>query len=73
LDELLVDVREAARRLGIGRTEAYAMLMGGELPSVMRGRRRLVAVTDLEEWVRSQPRTFGVAVVAAVRPKTARR
>lgn len=36
---------------GIGRTSVYHLIKSGELPSVTIGRRRFVAVQDLEEYV----------------------
>lgn len=49
---LLISVGEAARRLGIGRTAAYALVLKGELKSVKLGRSRRVVVSSLEEHIR---------------------
>lgn len=54
-EALLVSVEEAARRLGIGRTLAYALChrfeagLPGGLPCVRLGRRLLVPVRAIEE------------------------
>ena len=49
--ELLVSIPEAARRLSVGRTTAYAMISAGRLRTVTVGRRRLVPVAALAEFV----------------------
>lgn len=48
---LLVTVEEAARRLGIGRTACYMLVLKGELKSVTIGRSRRVPVAALEEYI----------------------
>ena len=53
-DELLVTVEEAARRLGIGRTTAYELVLSGRLLSVKLGRARRIAVVALERFVEEQ-------------------
>ena len=43
---------DAGRALGgLGRTKTYHLIKSGELPSVTIGRRRFIAVRDLEEYV----------------------
>lgn len=49
---LLISVGEAARRLGIGRTACYALVLKGELKSVKIGRSRRVVVSSLEAHIR---------------------
>jgi excisionase family DNA binding protein len=71
MDELLIDVKEAARRISLGRTEVYGMVLSGELTSIKRGRRRLIAVTDLEAWVAAQRSAEAVNGLSAL--KTARK
>lgn len=46
-DELLLTVRETARRLGVGRSTMYTMLREGAIPSVKLGALRKVRVCDL--------------------------
>ena len=46
-DELLVDVVEAARRLGVGRSKIYELMGAGELKSLHVGKLRRVVVADL--------------------------
>jgi excisionase family DNA binding protein len=48
---VLVSVEEAAQRLSIGRTQAYALVRRGELQSVKIGRTRRVVVASLQEYV----------------------
>ncbi len=48
---LLVTVEEAARRLSIGRTAAYLLVLNGELQSVKIGRTRRVVVASLEAYI----------------------
>lgn len=47
---VLVEVEEAARRLRIGRTTAFALIGSGELESVMVGRLRRVPVEAISEY-----------------------
>jgi predicted DNA-binding transcriptional regulator AlpA len=43
---------DAGRALGgLGRTSMYHLIRSGELPSVTIGRRRFVAVRDIEDYV----------------------
>lgn len=51
MDELLVSVEEAAHALGVGRSLAYELIASGQLPRVKIGRRTLVPVRALAEWV----------------------
>jgi len=51
---LLVRVEEAAGMLGIGRTQAWALVACGELPSVRIGKKSVrVPVDGLERWVQA--------------------
>ncbi len=51
-NELLVDVREAARRLQLGRSLTYRLVQSGALRSVKIASARRILVTDLEAFVR---------------------
>lgn len=51
MDELLVSVEEAARRLGVGRSAMYELLASGQIGRVKIGRRTLVPVQELRVWV----------------------
>jgi excisionase family DNA binding protein len=53
---LLIESREVARLLGIGRTKTFQMLASGQLPTVRIGRCVRVPVTALQEWIRRQLR-----------------
>ncbi len=48
---MLVTVEEAARRLSIGRTAAYMLVLRGELQSVKIGRTRRVVVASLNDYI----------------------
>ena len=48
---LVLTIEQAARRLGIGRTLMYRLVMSGEVESVMIGRLRRVPVECLAEYV----------------------
>ena len=50
---LLVSVSEAAAALGISHRSVRGLIYTGDLRSVKVGRRRLLAVDDLENFVRS--------------------
>src|ERR1700742_4992861 len=74
---ILVSISQAGKRLGIGKTTMYKLLREGDLPSCVVGRRRLIAVSDLQrdadhpERVSLSPRdekdteTFGLSTDAA--------
>lgn len=48
---LLVSVVQAGALVGLGRTAILQRIYSGEIPSVMVGKRRLVPVEGLHEWV----------------------
>lgn len=63
----LLNVEEAARRLGIGRTKMYALISAGDVETVNIGRRRLVPPECLDNYVKalrsySQPAEQGCRV-----------
>jgi len=51
---LLVSVGEAARRLSLGRSFVFELLAAGDLASIKVGRRRLIPVGALEDFVNAQ-------------------
>jgi excisionase family DNA binding protein len=51
IEPLLISVREAATRLGIGRDTAYALVAEGRLRSLRLGRRVLIPVVELSAFV----------------------
>jgi len=53
-EPLLITVREAARRLGLGRDATYELVRSGRLASLSIGRKRLVPVSELERWVEAE-------------------
>lgn len=48
---VLVTVEEVARRLSIGRTATYMLVLKGELQSVKIGRTRRVVVTSITDYI----------------------
>lgn len=54
MNELLVSVGEAARRLSLGRSLLFELLASGAIKSVKIGRRRLVSAQALADFVRHQ-------------------
>jgi len=53
-DEILLSVSEAARRLGIGRSLLYRLMLEGQVLSVKIGRSRRVPVWALEQFVKTK-------------------
>jgi excisionase family DNA binding protein len=53
-DEILLTVREAARRLGIGRSLLYQLMLEGQVLSVKIGRSRRIPVWALEEFAKKK-------------------
>lgn len=50
---LTLKIEQVARRLGIGKNQAYEAARKGEIPSIRIGRRILVPVVAFEEMLRS--------------------
>ena len=46
-----ISVTEAASRLGVGRTKLYENLSSGELASFYNGRRRLIPVDSIKDFI----------------------
>jgi excisionase family DNA binding protein len=55
-EPLLTTVRQAAGRAGVGRDAMYRLIREGRMPVVRIGRKRLVPVAALEDWVRTEAR-----------------
>lgn len=53
-EPLLVGVRQAAKALGVGRDSAYQLVREGRLRAVRVGRRLLVPVAELDEFIRRE-------------------
>lgn len=49
--EVMVDVPEAGRRIGLGRTKTWELVRTGRLETVRVGRRRLVPVDAIDTYV----------------------
>jgi excisionase family DNA binding protein len=50
-NKLLLTPQEAAKALSINRTTLYALLMRGEIPSILIGRARRIPLHVLEDWI----------------------
>jgi excisionase family DNA binding protein len=59
-EELLINVIEAARRLGIGRSKLYQLIGKGEIASLNIGKSRRVVVADLTAFVERRIAKQGV-------------
>ncbi|MFM9847816.1 MAG: helix-turn-helix domain-containing protein [Hyphomicrobiaceae bacterium] len=55
---------EAARIAGIGRTKLYEALGSGELSSLKIGKRRLILIDSLKEWLSQHSTDLGKNCVA---------
>ena len=53
-DKLTVNVGELARMLGIGRNQAYALCKTQGFPAVQIGKRILIPVEGLREWLKEK-------------------
>ena len=51
LETLSVDIPEACRLTGLGRSKIYDLLGNGEIVSVKVGKRRLILTADLRAWL----------------------
>lgn len=61
MTKLCISVPEAARLLGLGRNSVYEAVRRGEVPAVRVGRRLVVPIRALEEWLESQTRSAEVS------------
>ena len=50
-EKLAVSVNEAAALIGLGRDLTYRLVMSGEVKSFLVGKRRLVSVAGLREYI----------------------
>jgi excisionase family DNA binding protein len=63
-DILAVDIREAARQLGLSPRTVATLVSRRELPSCKVGRRRIIPIAALEAFLRSgQPSQEGMVAV----------
>jgi excisionase family DNA binding protein len=53
IEKVAISVEEASKRASLGRSFLWNAVLSGELTSYRLGRRRLVRVADLDEWIRS--------------------
>lgn len=47
----LLGINDITKLLGIGRNTAYKLIKSGELPSIRLGRKRLVRLSDINEYI----------------------
>jgi excisionase family DNA binding protein len=50
-EPLTVDIPEACRLTGLGRSKLYDLIGSGEIRSVTVGRRRLIPMAALRDWL----------------------
>lgn len=62
-DREYLTVKECAKRSGISRTKLYPEVMSGSLPSIKLGKRRLIRVQTLRDWLDGMERRSGVVVL----------
>jgi excisionase family DNA binding protein len=48
---ITLSIGEAASRLGVSKTTLWSLVRGGQIRSISLGRRRLIPVTALDQWV----------------------
>ncbi len=53
---LALSVTDAARLIGLGRSKIYEHIKSGDLPSFRIGRRRLISLKDLENFLENYRR-----------------
>jgi excisionase family DNA binding protein len=51
LQPILVSVKDAMKATGLSKMTLYAMLRDGSLRSITAGKRRLVIVSSIHEWI----------------------
>lgn len=51
IEPLSVDIPDACRLTGLGRSKLYELLGNGEIASVKVGKRRLITVAALRAWL----------------------
>jgi excisionase family DNA binding protein len=51
-----ISVAEAAKRLGIGRNQAYGAAARGEIPVIRIGKRIVVPLVAFERFLRGEPK-----------------
>jgi hypothetical protein len=52
---LAISIADAVRMVGLGRTSLYAAIGSGKLRTRLAGRRRLIEVAELRQFVASLP------------------
>jgi excisionase family DNA binding protein len=51
----VLNPREAARYIGVGRTKFFELLKDGQIPAKKAGKLRLVRVKNLDAWIDALP------------------
>lgn len=54
MEKLTINVGELARQLGIGRNQAYSLCKTPGFPAIQIGKRIIVPVEPLQEWLREK-------------------
>jgi excisionase family DNA binding protein len=47
----MLSVEESATYIGLSKREVYSMIASGELPVVTHGRRKMIDIRDLDQWI----------------------
>ena len=74
--QLLISIKEGARRLGIGKTTFFKLLRDGKISAVRLGGRTLVSPAELERFAASLPRRTSdnsTVAIGSNRPDAAQR
>lgn len=58
---LFVNVSEAARIIGLGRSKTWELVASGDIFSVREGKRRLVPISALNDWAARKMAEAGAA------------
>lgn len=58
MSEILISVGEFARRLGIGRTKAYALLSSGTVRAVKIGRSTRIPTSEIDKVLAALPQAI---------------
>ena len=67
-ERLAVDLAEAGEMLGVGRSTVHKMVRAGKLPHVRIGRRIIIPVKALKDWLEQQASESWASFDANIEP-----
>jgi excisionase family DNA binding protein len=67
LPPILVDSREAARRLSISPRTLWSLTKSGEIPSLKIGKSVRYRVSDLETWTEQKVNALSTCAISSIR------